>query len=72
MGLFYRSFLAQGPVCKHAQTSVEVSPGAPLLCEFMASIRGVGRLMAGHRSGDLLDGVDVIEADVVRREPAFF
>ncbi len=32
----------------------------------------LGRLMAGHRSGDLLDGVDAIEAEVVRREPAFF
>jgi hypothetical protein len=32
----------------------------------------LGRLMAGHRSGDLLDTVDAIEADVVRREPAFF
>jgi hypothetical protein len=32
----------------------------------------LGRLMAGHRSGDLLDTVDAIEAEVVRREPAFF
>jgi hypothetical protein len=32
----------------------------------------LGRLMAGHRGGDLLDAVDAIEADVVRREPAFF
>jgi SOS response regulatory protein OraA/RecX len=32
----------------------------------------LGRLMAGHRSGDLLDGVDVIEQEVVRREPALF
>jgi SOS response regulatory protein OraA/RecX len=32
----------------------------------------LGRLMANHRSGDLLDGVDVVEADVVRREPALF
>ncbi len=32
----------------------------------------LGRLMAGHRSGDLHDAVDVIEADVARREPAFF
>jgi hypothetical protein len=32
----------------------------------------LGRLVAGHRSGDLLDTVDAIEADVVRREPAFF
>jgi hypothetical protein len=31
-----------------------------------------GRLMAGHRSGDLLDQVDTIEGDVVRREPALF
>ncbi|HWJ36160.1 MAG TPA: hypothetical protein VNR70_12880 [Steroidobacteraceae bacterium] len=32
----------------------------------------LGRLMAGHHGGDLLDGVDVIEADVVRRTPEFF
>jgi len=32
----------------------------------------LGRLMAGHRSGDLLDTVDVIEATVAQREPAFF
>ena len=32
----------------------------------------LGRLMAGHRSGDLLDQVDKIEADVVRREPTLF
>lgn len=32
----------------------------------------LGRLMAGHRSGDLLDAVDTIEAAVVQREPAFF
>ena len=32
----------------------------------------LGRLMAGHRSGDLLDAVDALEADVVRREPTFF
>jgi hypothetical protein len=31
-----------------------------------------GRLMAGHRSGDLLDSIDVIEAAVVQKEPAFF
>jgi hypothetical protein len=28
--------------------------------------------MAAHRSGDLLDGVDAIEADIVRRAPARF
>lgn len=32
----------------------------------------LGRLMAAHRSGDLLDQVDAMEAEVVRREPAFF
>jgi hypothetical protein len=32
----------------------------------------LGRLMAGHTSGDLLDQVDTIEAEVARREPAFF
>jgi hypothetical protein len=32
----------------------------------------LGRLMAGHRSGDLLDTVDVIETAVVQREPTLF
>jgi hypothetical protein len=32
----------------------------------------LGRLMAGHTSGDLLDQVDTIEAEVARREPVFF
>jgi hypothetical protein len=32
----------------------------------------LGRLMAGHVSGDLLDQVDALEAEVARREPAFF
>jgi hypothetical protein len=32
----------------------------------------LGRLMAGHRSGDLLDNVDVIEAAVVQKEPTLF
>jgi hypothetical protein len=32
----------------------------------------LGRMMANHRSGDLLAGVDVVEADIVRREPALF
>jgi hypothetical protein len=32
----------------------------------------LGRLMAGHRSGDLLDTIGVIETEVVRREPTLF
>jgi hypothetical protein len=32
----------------------------------------LGRLMAGHRSGDLLDWVDTLEAEVMRREPTLF
>jgi hypothetical protein len=32
----------------------------------------LGRLMAGHRNGDLLSQVDAIEAEVTRREPALF
>jgi hypothetical protein len=32
----------------------------------------LGRLMAGHTTGDLLDQVDTVEAEVARREPAFF
>jgi SOS response regulatory protein OraA/RecX len=32
----------------------------------------LGRLMAGHRSGDLLDQVDTIEAGVVRGAPTLF
>jgi hypothetical protein len=32
----------------------------------------LGRFMAGHTSGDLLDQVDTMEAEVARREPAFF
>jgi hypothetical protein len=32
----------------------------------------LGRLMAGHSSGDLLDQVDTLEVELVRREPAFF
>jgi hypothetical protein len=32
----------------------------------------LGRLMAGHVSGDLLDQVGTVEAEVARREPAFF
>jgi hypothetical protein len=32
----------------------------------------LGRLMAGHARGDLLDQVDTVEAEVARQEPAFF
>jgi hypothetical protein len=32
----------------------------------------LGRLMAGHVSGDLLSQVDTLEAEVARREPTFF
>ena len=32
----------------------------------------LGRLMAGHESGDLLDHVDAMEADMVSTEPAYF
>jgi hypothetical protein len=32
----------------------------------------LGRLMAGHKPGDLLDHVDVVEADMVSTEPAYF
>lgn len=32
----------------------------------------LGRLMAGHVGGDLLDQVNTVEAEVARREPAFF
>jgi hypothetical protein len=32
----------------------------------------LGRLMAGHKSGDLLDQVDILEAEVMRREPTLF
>jgi hypothetical protein len=32
----------------------------------------LGRLMAGHKPGDLLDHVDAMEADMVSTEPAYF
>jgi hypothetical protein len=32
----------------------------------------LGRLMANHRSGDLLDQIDKVEAEVARRAPALF
>jgi len=32
----------------------------------------LGRLMAGHRKGDLLDDVDTLEAELTRKEPIFF
>ena len=31
-----------------------------------------GRLMAGHRAGDLLDNVDALEAQMLQRAPMFF
>ncbi len=31
-----------------------------------------GRLMASHTSGDLLDSIDILEADLAAKEPAFF
>jgi hypothetical protein len=32
----------------------------------------LGRLMAGHKSGDLLDRIDAVEAELVSGEPANF
>lgn len=32
----------------------------------------LGRLMAGHRSGDLLDGINTLEASLAREYPSFF
>jgi len=66
LGARFTGYVSDEPIAKFCKDTGDFYAGS--WHPFAAwRVWDLGRLMAGHRSGDLLDTVDVIEAAVVQR-----